>query len=184
MKQKFCLVGLVFMLLFGGRLFAEVTTTQYFYLVKQPFPQASEISIFITKKKLASEKEKIDRATVQFQKKAVIYEIENSVDIGKAIKSVNENSILVIYDDAVFKNNTNKLYLLSKCKEKKISLFTSSLDYIESGALLGFVEKDNKQTIILNITNYDHLKSQFNMEKIQQLGISEVIPPDYLTSAQ
>ncbi|MBN2411536.1 hypothetical protein JXQ31_07570 [candidate division KSB1 bacterium] len=184
MKRRLCAGVLVLMLFFGGHLFANVTTTQYFYLVKQAFPNASEINIFITKSELAREKEKIDRATVQFKLKALIYEIDNSADIGKATKSLNENSILVIYDDNIFANNKNKLYILSKCKEKKISLVTASLDYIESGALLGYVEKDGAKSIILNLTFYDHLKTEFNVEKIQKLGITEVIPQDYLTSAQ
>ena len=116
--------------------------------------------------------------------KAVIYEIDCTADIGKAAKKLTANSILVIYDDFIFENNKNKLYILSKCKEKKISLITSSMDYIQSGALPGYVEKDDKKSIILNVTYYNHLKAQFNIETIQKLGVTEVIPGDYLTSAQ
>ena len=184
MKLKICSGVVVFILIFVIPAFAKITSTQYFYLVKQGFPDAGEISIFISKYDLAHEKEKIERATAQFQMKAVIYEIDCSADIGKATKKMAENSILVIYDDHIFENKKNKLYIISKCKEKKIALVTSSIDYIQSGALLGYVENGDKKSIILNVTYYDHLKSHFNSETIQKLGITEVIPQDFLTSVQ
>jgi len=184
MKQKISTGILIFVLFFGIPVFAKITSTQYFYLVKQAFPDAREINIFISKYDLAHEKEKIDRATVQFQMKAVIYEIDSSADIGKGTQKINDNSILVIYDDYIFENKKNRLYILSKCKGKKISLITSSLDYIQSGALLGYVVDNGQRKIILNVTYYDHLKDKFTGETIQKLGVTEVIPKDYLTSVQ
>lgn len=175
---------LVLILLSSIPAFAKVSSMQLFYLVKQAFPEASEVNIFISKTNLADEKDKIARATVQFQLKALIYDIDNASDIGNGTKKLAENSILIVYDDEVFANKTNKLYILSKCKEKKISLVTSSMDYIQSGALLGYIEETSGKKIILNITHYDHLKDMFTSDVLQKIGVAEVIPPDFLTSAQ
>ncbi|HPG39994.1 MAG TPA: hypothetical protein PLP19_09510 [bacterium] len=175
---------LVTVLLFSIPAFAKVSSMQLFFLVKQAFPEASEVNIFISKANLAEEKDKIARATVQFQLKALIYDVDNAADIGNGTKKISDNSILIVYDDEVFANKTNKLYILSKCKEKKISLITSSMDYIQSGALLGYIEENSAKKIILNITHYDYLKEKFTNDVVQKIGVAEVIPPDFLTSAQ
>ncbi len=170
-------------LVFAMPSFAKVSSMQLFYLVKQAFPEAQELNIFISKDNLAEEKDKISRATVQFGIKAIIYDINDASDIGNGTKKMDNNSVLVVYDDNIFENSKNKLYILSKCKEKQIAIVTSSMDYIQSGALLGYIEDANEKTIILNLTHYDYLKDKFTSETIQTLGVKEVIPKDFLTSA-
>ena len=174
----------VIVLVYALPSFSQISSMQLFYLVKQAFPDAQEVNIFISSDNLRDEKDKIARATVQFQLKAIVYEISSAADIGNSTKKLADNSVTILYDDKVFDNSKNKLYILSKCKEKQIPLVTSSMDYIQSGALLGYVVDAGQKKIILNLTYYDHLKSKFSSEVVQQLGITEVIPKDYLTSAQ
>ncbi len=154
---------------------AEVSALQLFYLVKQVFPAAEEVSVLIGKKDLDGALNGINRASAQFQLKVTVHDVSNAFDIGKAIKDIPDNAILVVFDSPVFEESKNKLYILSKSKDKQISIVTSSRSYIDSGALLGYINDGGEKKIILNLKHSEHLRSQFTDEFIQKVGIAEVI---------
>lgn len=111
----------------------DITSFQYMYIIKQVFPKTKEISIFISKDLLQTQQDLINRACAQQQFKAIIYEISNSGDIGRSLKQVGKNDVLLLFPSEVVSKKLNKLYILSKCKEKKISLVTSIPEYSDSG---------------------------------------------------
>ena len=177
-KLLFVLVGI---LVFTAPTLAKVSSMQLLFLIKQAFPDVQEINVFINSTEMQDELATLTRAATQMQIKANVYEIANAANIGTGIQQIANNSILLVYDDEIFNNTKNKLYILSKCKEKQIAIVSSSNDFIQSGALLGYVDTDGSKKIVLNLTYYDHLKSKFTPDVIQQIGVNQVIPADYLS---
>ena len=175
MKQysftAFLLILLAISALNGG----SVNALHYFYLVHQVFPEVTDLYIMIDKDRLASEMSKIQSGSAQYSIKTSVYDAENQVDIGKAIRDMKENSYVVIYDDQIFLEKKNMMYILSKCTERQISIITSSREYIEAGALLGYIDDGGSKKIVLNLKHYEHLKEKFTVEFIQKVGIHEVI---------
>jgi len=176
-KIKFLTVALILLLCQTNLVFSiDVTSLQLLFMVKQTFPECKEVSILITEKLLAKEKNRIARASVQNKIKSTIYVISTSSDIGSALSGISEGSIMVLYSSGVLSKNKSKLYILSKCKPKKIVIVTSSSDYSQSGALLGVLKDENqKLKVVLNLKHNAHLKSTFTPAFIQTVGIKEVI---------
>ncbi|RMF65746.1 MAG: hypothetical protein D6743_07530, partial [Calditrichaeota bacterium] len=86
------------------------------------------------------------------------------------------NAVLVLFDSPEMSRNKSKLYILSKCKAKHIAIVTSSMDYAESGALLGIVKgADQKVKTILNLKHNGFLRNKFTDDLIARVGIEEVI---------
>ncbi len=176
MKRMLVVIGCL--LAFHLTLFAgnNPTPLQMLFSIKKVFPEVKEVSVFISKGQLASEQEKITRAAAQTQLKVVLYPIDNASDIGSSIRQIPEKSFLVIFDSAVMDQNSSRLYILSKCKERGISLVTSSSAYTESGALLGVLSgQDQKTDLVVNLTHNEQFQSKFNPDYVQQTGITRVI---------
>lgn len=154
----------------------DITPLQLLFTVKQAFPDCKKLSILISKDLWAKQETNIARASAQNQIKATIYVVDSSSDIGSALRNIKEGSIMILFASGVLSKNKNRLYVLSKCKPKKIAIVTSSNDYAQSGALLGVV-KDEKQKwkIVLNLKHNIYLKSKFTPEFIRTIGIKEVI---------
>ena len=160
----------------GVTLAQDANPSQFFGIIKRLFPETGEVAIFISPELIATQKEVIDRSAVQNQIQARIHVVESGIDVGKSIRELQENSLLVIFSSDVLMTKSSKLYILSKCKEKQISIVTSSRDYSESGALLGLVKNEkNRIELVLNLKHSEHLKAKFTEDFIAQAGIKEVI---------
>lgn len=176
MKRIAIIAGVALLLLQSTVLYGkEITAMQLLYIIKKVFPEATEISVLVDKAAFETEKEKIIRPAAQLQLKVKMFPVENPLDIGTAIQSIGSNSVALILSSNIFLENSNKLYILSKCKEKQISIVSNSREYSQSGALLGLVDDNEKTTIILNLKHSDFLKDRFTQTFIQEVGIQEVI---------
>jgi len=153
----------------------DVSALQFYYLVKQVFPETQKVTVLITKSDLEKQLKKIERASIQCKVKTEIFDVENSIEIGKAFKRIKPNEILIIFDNELFLNKKNKMYIMSKSKEKQILIVTSSKDYVNSGALLGYITEDGKKKIVVNLKLSTNLKDKFTDELIQKVGIKKVI---------
>lgn len=175
--KKFWLVIVILLFSHGLLLSAQnPTPLQIFFAIKKIFPEIGEISVFISKTDFEKQKIKIGRAAAQSQLRAKLFPIGNSADIGRNLKQLGDSSILVIFDSDIFRQNKNKIYILSKCKEKKIKLVTSSKEYSDSGALIGILAgNDGKTHIVLNLKHRPDLQPVFTDARIQQTGIAEII---------
>ena len=176
--RKSLLIVLIFMMLVQGStvIAADANPTQFFYIVKKLFPDVGEIAVFISPDALSAQKTMMDRAAAQNKIKAKIFIIETSTDVGKRIRELRENSVLVVFSSDILMKKSTQLYILKNCKEKQISVFTSSRDYSELGALMGVIKNEsNTVELVLNLKNNEYLKPKFSDTFIQQAGIGEVI---------
>ncbi len=153
----------------------EITPLQVFYIVRQGFPEQTEVSVLITEADYHRQEKKIGRAAAQMQLKVTIHVVRNSLDVGKAVKRTPNKSILVVFDNPALTSSKTKLYVLSKCKDKKVSIVTTSQAYSESGALLGVYNEKENVKIVLNLKKNSHLKAMFSEEVKTKLGVSEVL---------
>ncbi len=155
----------------------EPSFTQLFYVTRQIFPEAEELIIFLSNEQLSAAKTKINRASAQSKFKSKVYIIENSTMIGQSVQKLPKQSILLIMSSDVLMKNSNKLYILSKCKEKQIAIISPTREYSESGALVGIISnaENNKLDLVLNLKHNEQFKSKFTAELIQKLDIQEVI---------
>ncbi len=154
----------------------EVSSFQYFFIIKQIFPETKEVAVFISKGLLEKQKDFINRACAQQNLTAKVYIVNDTGDIGRNLKKIGDGSILLLFPDELYHKKSNKLYILSKCKEKKISLITSQPEFSESGALVGiFKDKEKKADLVLNLKHSEHLNDKFTEEFVDQVGFSKVI---------
>lgn len=153
----------------------DANASQFFYMVKKLFPEQKDVAIFISKEALASRRKLMDRAAAQNGISAKIYLIESALDVGKRIRDLPDESVLVIFGSDVLLKKKTQLYILKNCKTKKISVFTSSRDYTELGALFGIIKNESSFDLVLNLKHNEFLKPKFTDAFIQQAGISEVI---------
>ncbi|MEJ2635085.1 MAG: ABC transporter substrate binding protein [Calditrichia bacterium] len=176
MKKMLFLFCLIFFAQNAVQAANSPTPLQIFFLVKKIFPEIKEVSVLVTKDLLETEKTRVTRAAAQTQMKVVLYPVENATDIGTSFKEINDKSFVVIYDTDILSQKSNKLYILSKCKEKRIPLITTSPEYTESGALIGILAEGNDKTdVVVNLKHSDSFQSKFTSDFIRQAGISRVI---------
>jgi hypothetical protein len=174
-KSTTILICLILLFLSGKNFAGDVTFLQLFHIVKQVFPETQNIALLLAKEDLNTKMTKINRAAAMTQLKVKVHTVDNSFEIGKEIKRVKDKSILVVGNSELFNEKKTKLYILSKCKEKEISLITSSRDYVESGALLGLVKSDDgKSEVMLNLKHYAFLREKFTDEFKQEVNITEL----------
>ena len=82
---------------------------------------------------------------------AKLYVISNTIDVGKRLRELPSKSILVVYQsDVLSKKSTQRLFILTKCKEHQIAVITSSAEYSELGALIGLVKTGPRFELVLN----------------------------------
>lgn len=102
--------------------------------------------------------------------------VNSASDIGSALRKIKKGSVMILFGSGVLSESKSRLYVLSKCKPKKIAIVTSSNDYAQSGALLSVVWDENqKLKTVLNLKHNEHLRSKFTADFIQTVGIKEVI---------
>jgi len=154
----------------------KISPRQYFFTVKKIFPETENIDLFIEESQLDELKNEIAKAAAQAQVKVKIYPVNDTKSIGQSVKKLDNSSTLVVLPSPVINNNSSKMFILSKCKEKGISVVTESKDYSDSGALLGIFPQDGAKTkIVLNLKHSQELLAKFTPEYAQQIGISEII---------
>ena len=180
-NHKIGYVGLIFIAFLiigmnGSGLEKDANASQFFYMIKQLFPDINDVSVFLSEESLANQKTIMDRAAAQYKLKVKIFIIDTSIDVGKRIRELGENSVLVIFNSDVLMKKSTKLYILKNCKGKKIAIFTSSRDYSDLGALMGIIKNGNNSVdLVLNLKHNEHFKPKFTDAFIEKVGISEVI---------
>ncbi len=175
-KWVIILIALIVLLPQAMETFAQdANASQFFYMVKKLFPEQKDVAIFISQEALSSKRKLMDRAAAQNGIAAKIYLIESALDVGKRIRDLPDESVLVIFNSNVLMKKKTQLYILKNCKTKKISIFTSSRDYTELGALFGIIKNESTFELVLNLKHNEFLKPKFTDAFIQQAGISEVI---------
>lgn len=176
-KKGFYLMGLLLIFPVSSYVFAQdANPSQFFYIVKNVFPEIEDVAVFISQESLEENKALMDRAAAQNKIKATIYLIETSTDVGDKIRELKDNSVLVIFSSDVLMKKSTQLYILKNCKDKRISVFTSSRDYSELGALMGLIKNEDKKVdLVLNLKQNEHLKTKFTGEYVEKVGIQEVI---------
>ncbi len=179
MKRKILFILVVCIVSqWGSTTAKEVSSLQLMYVVKKVFPEANEVALLIPKYSLnENEKEKIARAAANTKLKVFVHGVETYADIGTALKSLANQSLLMVISSDILSENSSKLFILSKCKEKNISIVATSRDYAQSGALLGLVNENDRIQLILNLKHSrDDLKGRFTESFVQEMGIQEIIP--------
>ncbi len=175
--RKLFIVSFLLSLIIHVQLSAkEVTFLQYLYTIKQIFPDLTECSVLIDKSMVDAQKSKLERASAQMKVKVVVYPVKNNKDIGKSMKEVRDNSVLILFSSSLFENKSTKLFVLSKSKEKKIALVTSSKEYVDAGALIGLLPNEkNKTDLVVNLKHSQYLAAKFTEDFVKTAGIKTVI---------
>ncbi len=175
-KIQFILVITLFIIQGHSVFSKDVNAGHFLYMAKKIFPETSDVTVFISKEAMQTQQPLLERASAQHQLKTSVFLIGNSMDVGKNIKKLKKNSILIIIDSDLLMKKSTQLYILKNCKEKQISLFTPSRGYSDLGALLGVIQSNENQVeLVVNLKHNDHLKSNFNDEFLQKVGITDVI---------
>ncbi|WP_456443304.1 hypothetical protein [Caldithrix abyssi] len=173
-KWSLIIIGLLMFIQFsfGGK----VTWLQYFYAIKQIFPDEKQVSILIPKQVMEAEQKDIRRAAAITKFTVKLFPVEDTRDIGTKVKMVKKKSILIIYDDTMFRNKSSMLYILSRANERELMVVTNSEEYGEKGAFLTLCKKDDKKLkIVVNLKFKPELAAKFTPEFQQKLGITQVL---------
>jgi len=154
----------------------EITPMQLLYTTRQVFPDCRELTIFVTADYYQKSKSKIARAVAQNHFKPHVFIIGRSSDIGNALGRIGKRTVLVVFDAKLLNKSNNRLYILSKCKNKRIAIVTSSKRYADSGATVGvYVEDGDQIKTVLNLKHSAYLKEKFTQELISRVGFEEII---------
>ncbi len=175
MRKLFYLaITVLFFIQFG---FAkEPSFLQYFYSVKNILPETKNIALFIPQSIFEAQEIKIRRAAKQMGIKAKVFLISDTRSIGKSMKELKDVDILLVYNAPVLVKKNSRLFVLSKCKDKKITIISSSRDYMDSGAFIYIGKDENKKTkIVLNLKQTDYLAARFTDESTKKMGIAQLI---------
>lgn len=154
----------------------SVSWTQYFFAIKQIFPEIKNVSILLTEEAVQSQKKSITRAAAAFKVKVKLFPVKDTRDIGSELKMVEDGGVLIIFDDPLLMEKSSMFYILSKAKEKNISVVSGSKNYAEAGAFLTLVKDNSKKLkIVVNLRFKPEFASKFTPEFRQKLGVSEVL---------
>lgn len=153
----------------------DVNAGHFLFMAKKIFPEKTDISVFISKETLQVQRSQLERASAQYQLKTNVYLVESNLDVGKNIKKLNDNDILIVMDSELLTKKSTQLYILKNCKAKQISLITSSREFSTMGALLGVISAEDQIDLVVNLKHNEHLKSKFNDGYLKEIGITEVI---------
>ena len=169
---------IIVVILFVGQAFGRnATAAQYLYMVNKVVPEKTEVAVFMSKDMVDHEKQKLERAAATFKLKVTIYVIESQRTIGESLKSLNENTALVVYDTPLLADKSSKMFIISKCKEKNIPIISPSEDYAKAGALVGIIvdESFKMSRLLINLSNYSEIVPKFTEEFTLALGVTELI---------
>jgi len=155
---------------------AEPTFLQYLYSAKQVLPESENVGIFITQDQYDAGKDDINKACQRTSLKAQVFIVSDLKSIGKNMKAVKGVDLLLITQADVLNDKSSRLFLLSKSKDKKIPLISSSEEYSNSGALIGLLPGENgRSKIVLNVKHTPYLAARFTDEYNKKAGIKELI---------
>ncbi len=175
--KRIYLISVIFLLILSQSASAKnITWLQYFFAVKKIFPETKEIAVFLPQSEQSSQKEAMAKAAAKIGVKIKLYLVDDARSIGNNLKLVPENSVLIIYDSPVLMDKSSRVYILSRCKEKNISVVTASKEYSDSGALVGLLRGDDgRLKIVINLKFSPDLAAKFTPEFNQQAGVSKVL---------
>lgn len=155
---------------------SEPTFLQYLYSAKQVLPESEQVGIFITQDQYDATKDDINKACQRTNFKAKVFIVSDMKSIGKNMKDVKKIDVLLITQADVLNEKSSRLFILSKSKDKKIPLISSSEDYSQSGALIGLLPGENgRSKIVLNVKHTPYLAARFTDEFNKKAGIKELI---------
>ena len=155
---------------------AEPTFMQYLYSAKQVLPDAKKIAVFTSQEKFDSDKDALNKAGQRTGLAVKVFVISDMKSIGSNIKMLSDEDVILVTNVSVLMNKSSKLFILSKCKDKKMPIISASEDYTQSGALIGLLKGDDgRSKIVLNIKHSPYLASRFTDEFNQKAGVKELI---------
>ncbi len=152
-----------------------VTWLQYFYAIKQIFPNETQVAVLIPKDVLSAEQKALSRAAAINKLKVKLFPVSDTRDIGSHIKLMEDNSILIVYDAPLFMEKSSMLYILSRANDKNLTVVSESEAYGAAGAFLTLSKQDSKLKIVVNLKFKPELAAKFTPEFQQKLGICEVL---------
>ena len=154
----------------------SVGASQLIMVPKLAISDLQKVSVFIHKNDLTDGmKKEINSAAAQGGLKVTIYPIKSSADIGKNIKRLESNSILIVFPSDLFSNNSSMLYILSRCKKKNIGVVSATKQFSTKGALMGIYKDEGGFEVALNLKMNPSYQSDFTEAVIQKVGITKVI---------
>ena len=108
--------------------------------------------------------------------KTKVFLISDARSIGKSIKELKDVDVLLVYNSPVLVNKKSRLFVLSKCKDRKIPIISSSEEYAASGAFIHLGKDENKKTkIVINLKQSTYLAARFTDESTKKMGIAKLI---------
>jgi len=154
----------------------EITPLQLLFMLKKAFPEQSQVDVLISRDQLALQKERIARAATQMKIKLMVHVLDTAAEVGGAMKTIADNSAIVVFDSAFLTQKSTKLYVLSKCQEKKVAIVTSSSAYSRSGALVGvYIDDAENVKVALNLKKNLYLKDRFSEQVQKEMGVTDLI---------
>ncbi len=156
----------------------DATASQYLYMVHKILPEQKNVAIFMSEEQALKEQKKLTRAAASFKLKVSIYLIADARDIGKNLKRIKDGEPLILYDSPALMSKSSRQFILTKCKEKNIPVFSASMEYVKSGAFVGIIMKDGSKKVdhvMVNLKNFNKYATTFTDKFNMALGISEVM---------
>ncbi len=153
----------------------NVSWTQYFFVARNIFPQASEICVLLPQEEQEIQKTALGRAAAQFRFKVKLYLYTEARSIGSNLKIIPQGSILIVYDSPLTQDKNTMLYILSQSKDKNISVVSASQQYVDAGALVGLVKENGHLRVVVNLKFSQQLAGKFTPEFNQKIGIVKVL---------
>jgi len=155
---------------------AQPTFLQYFFSIKKVLPDTKQVGVFLPESEFSVQKEKIAMASKRSGIKVKVFLISDMKSIGENMKSINGIDILLVYENPLLMEKSSRMFILSKCKDKKIPLITASEKYSKFGALLGLLKDENGHSkIVLNLKYSPNLAAIFTDEYVKKTGIAKRI---------
>jgi ABC-type uncharacterized transport system substrate-binding protein len=155
---------------------SDITPLQIMFVAKTMFPEATDVTVFISGKDASGVETTFGRAASQTQLTPKVFIIDDTKGVGEAVRQVGDGSIILMLNGGVLNEKSTQLFILKKCKEKQADLITTSKDYATLGALAGLYKDETaKLAISLNLKHNAHLAGKFTPEFQEKLRVKEVI---------
>jgi len=154
----------------------DATAAQFLYMVNKILPEVKTVSVFLSSDQVDKAKTKLGRAGATFGLKVKIHLVDSQKDIGENLKSLSDNSVLLIFDTPMLMQKSSRMFIMSKCKERNIAVISSSADYSQSGAFLGLIvdDKFKMKDLLVNLQNYSRFADKFTDEFKLAMGVTKV----------
>jgi len=134
----------------------EITPNQYYYIIRQLFPDKEKINVFIDKNNYNEIKKDITRASTIFKFDTKLYSIDSPRDIGKFLKDIKKDELLLIFPNELFESSRFKVFILKQTKENGIYLISNYESYSTGGALVAIIidSETEKTKVLINLANH------------------------------